>query len=172
MKNLRFSVTSLIYGILLIGCGSLLYFGAQASSGIAYMVFGITAMLLGLILPGRFRDTGNAELAIVILFLSILFASADPAWVFGNSVIISLCFVIWTAWTRRQMQRLLVQMWQLADQYGYAVGQIQQLAIATNKLADYSKADWLLTRAKHTQFYPNSKAVRGVLDAMQVGRLA
>ena len=111
MQSLRFSLTSLIYGILMIGCGCLLYFRAQASSGIAYMVFGITAMLLGMILPGRFRDTGNADLAILTLSLSILFASADPAWVFGSSVIISLCFVIWTAWTRRQMQRLLVQMW-------------------------------------------------------------
>lgn len=172
MQSLRFSMTSLIYGIILVGCGCLLYFGAQASGGIAYMMFGITAMLLGLILPGRFRDTGNADLAIVTLFLSILFASADPAWVFGSSVIISLCFVIWTIGTRRQMQRLLARMWQFADQYSYGVRQIQQLAIATNKLSDYPEADWLLTRAEHPRFYPNAKAVRGVMDAMQVGRMA
>ena len=172
MQSLRFSMTSLIYGIILVGCGCLLYFGAQSSSGLADMVFGITAMLLGLILPGRFRDTGNAELAIVALFLSILFVNADPAWVLGSSAIICLAFVMWIAWTRRRMQRLLAQMWQLADHYGYAAGQIRQLAIATNKLADYPKADWLLTRVNHPRFYPNSKAVRGVVDAMQVGRMA
>jgi hypothetical protein len=165
-------MTSLIYGIILVGCGCLLYFGAQASGGIAYLVFGITAMLLGLILPGRFRDTGNADLAIVTLFLSILFVDADPAWVFGSSALICLAFVVWTIWTRRQMQHRLTQMWQLADQYGYGVFQIQQLAITTNKLADYPETDWLLTRADHPYFYPNSKAVRGVMDAMQVGRMA
>lgn len=171
MHNLRFSMTSLIYGILIIGCGGLLYFGAEWPGGIVDLMVGSAAMVIGLIRPGKFVDTGNSDFAMMIVLFPLLSMNQKPAWILGISGFICLVAVVRAVWTRQRMQRQLAKMWQLADQYGYEVAQIQQLALATNKLADYPKADWLLTRANRPHFYPNAKAVQGIVDAMQVGRM-
>ncbi|WP_125707972.1 hypothetical protein [Lacticaseibacillus porcinae] len=171
MEKLRFSISSLMFGTFIVGCGWMLYVYAEQIGGIAYMMIGLSAILIGLILPGKFADTGNSDLAILIFLAPMLSLSHQTAWIIGVSGFICLIAIVRTVWTRRRMQHLLAQMWHLVDQYGFTVGQIQQVAIAANKSADYPEANWLLTRAEHPHFYPNAKAVRAIVDAMQVGRM-
>lgn len=172
MYHLKYLRGSLLFGLGEILAGSLLYFGAAAVGGIAIMMIGGTIMLVGLILPGKLIDTGNTTIGLLVMFVVPFGYSDNRAWLLSVLGLLCVAHIGWALWRRWYLQQALAHMWQLAKQFGYEVTQIQQLALAENRRADYSTSEWQMTHRTKPQFYPNFKVVRAIVSGLQVGRMA